>query len=317
MRNIKLWLSILVTLSLTGCLETDGEYASDNIINALASSEKEMPATIHETHLLQAGTTQPHIAQVPYDVKVPLWTDGAKKERYVFIPPNSKVELNNGRYAFPLGSTFTKHFTTEAGEPVETRVMTLKDDNKWYFATYVWEGGVAKKNEFPSTIQGPDGQDYRIPSEKECQTCHKPEALDPPVIGFQPDQMGVGQQEILAELNKRNLTDLNYIEDSSIPDPTDDSLDLETRVRAYLHANCASCHRPNGAAAEDENIDLRFDRTFEETLLVSEKKIVPGNLEDSVLWQKFIATEERMPPLSIRRDPLGENLIKSWILSLE
>src|SRR5690606_37347518 len=43
----------------------------------------------------------------------------------------------------------------------------------------------------------------------------------------------------------------------AMPDPFDASAPLESRARAYLHTNCAQCHRP-GAGTAPTALDLRY-----------------------------------------------------------
>ena len=103
---------------------------------------------------------------------------------------------------------------------------------------------------------------------------------------------------------------------------------LERRARSYLHANCASCHQPNGGARGD--LDLRFTTPLAQTgtcnaspatdtLDLTNAKIVsPGNPRESVLLARMRASEgKRMPPLASRRiDDEGAALVEEWIRSL-
>ena len=47
---------------------------------------------------------------------------------------------------------------------------------------------------------------------------------------------------------------------------TDTSASLETRVRSYIDANCAHCHRPGGVRA---NMDARFDTPLDQQSIIN------------------------------------------------
>lgn len=82
--------------------------------------------------------------------------------------------------------------------------------------------------------------------------------------------------------------------------------DFDQKVAPILAANCLECH--TGKAAEGD-LDLS---TSDKAFLGGDsgKAIVPGNLNDSLLWERIESDE--MPP----KHPLGEadkQLIKDWI----
>lgn len=315
--NLQTILTTTLLLSLFSCNSKSAEEEaslSGKFLEIFNTPDQETPELFSETQLfLDNNPDNPAAELVAYDVKVPLWTDQAVKKRYIFVPPDKEIELDKDKkqFNYPSGTVFIKMFSTESGNsPIETRVMSKKDDGSWHFATYVWESEDAKKNKFPRRVKAKDDQEYRVPSEKECKSCHDAENEHNPVIGFRPAQI---DSFALSELLKFNASAEEIAATESIQDPKDETLSVEERVKAYMEVNCGICHRPDGAAYKDFALDLRVVTPTSESGLVSLKKVVPGDIENSVLWQKFIATEERMPPLSIREDPLAKELFKKWI----
>jgi hypothetical protein len=50
---------------------------------------------------------------------------------------------------------------------------------------------------------------------------------------------------------------------------------------------------------------------------LADRLLAPGRPEGSQLWQRLHAAgSERMPPLTQRTDPLGEDLLREWIAGL-
>ena len=86
------------------------------------------------------------------------------------------------------------------------------------------------------------------------------------------------------------------------------SATVTERVRSYLHANCAFCHRPDG---EFRSVDLRYDTTFKDTMLcnaipakgtlgvANATNLTPGHPELSTIWLRMDTLGNgRMPPLA-------------------
>lgn len=303
---------------ISGCAAKDTRAEdSSKISDALLAKDKKLPATLAETGLFHAGKAdEPVFALTAYDVKVPLWSDGARKQRYVFLPPTTQISRDAvGKLVFPLGTTFVKHFSTmtDPEKPVETRVMTLKEDGKWTFGTYTWnDDGSTTLNERPGKVTK-DGYEYRVPSEKECHMCHTDGQI---VQGFVPEQINVARADGQSQLDffaERGLLAVPVDELKAVAplgSPTDASLTVDQRVRLYMTVNCGPCHRPDGPDKANK-YDMRLEAA--DTRLLAEGQIVPGDAEASVLYQKNVAQTERMPNLSLRADPVSVALFKTWL----
>jgi mono/diheme cytochrome c family protein len=107
------------------------------------------------------------------------------------------------------------------------------------------------------------------------------------------------------------------------------SATLEQRVRSYMEANCAFCHRPDG---DFTNLDLRFDIAFKDTNLCNvdplqgdvgmqgSKNLVPMMPMQSVAWLRMNAlpNEGRMPQIGTYQvDAAGVKLMGDWIASVK
>lgn len=319
MCRTKTGLLIVVLLGNAACNSGEsGESDASKIHGALLSNEKDFPSTLADTKVFHDGNPdKPVFGVTKYEVKVPLWSDGARKTRYVFVPPGSKLkyDMASGKLEYPIGTTFIKHFTTETDPqlPVETRMITLKNDNQWHFVTYVWaDDGSTEVNVRPRKVTKGD-KEYRIPSEQECKMCHG----DPgTILGFNLRQLNFdvteGQNQ-LALLTKSALFESPLDELAKVKaldDPQDTNLSINARARAYMDVNCSTCHHPGGPEKANK-LDLRLDAI--DTKLRSEGKVVPGNLEESILWKLVSSETERMPLISLRPDPAGIDILKQMI----
>ena len=305
-------------LALSSCgQDSSTENDAGKIQAALIPAKDQLPDSLSGTNLFKNGDIElPAADLAPYRVKVPLWSDGAQKSRYVFVPPQAKITYHplERKFQFPVGTTFVKHFSTPTQQPIETRVITQKDDGQWYFVTYVWnEDGTTEKSERPHRVTVA-GLEYRIPSQLECKMCHQPER---PILGFNlkqvnfsPDQK-INQLERLARggLFENQLEELVKVR--SHEDPGDAALPINVRARTYLTVNCSPCHNPGGVAKE-QGFDARWEAI--DTKLEGAGKIVPGNVDESILWQKISAETDRMPPVSLRADPQALDVLKQFIL---
>ena len=114
----------------------------------------EPPALLSETGAFQELTNLiPTDGIMPYDVNSPLWSDGAKKKRWIALPNDGPSEeaaekvrfKEKENWAFPSGTVFIKHFElpTNLNDPskitrLETRFIVVAEDEKIYGLTYRW-----------------------------------------------------------------------------------------------------------------------------------------------------------------------------------
>ena len=305
------------------------------------------PATLAETGLYaDARSLALADGLLEYAPQYPLWTDGARKRRWIALPPGSVIDASDAdAWRFPVGTKLWKEFAFE--RRIETRYMELGRDGRWSYATYAWqpdessatlapEGGVA------AACESSRGALHDIPGRFDCLACH--EASPSPVLGFSALQLsserdpraphadaresGVTLDELVARGLVRNLA--AELLDSA-PRITARSA-VERAALGYLHGNCGGCHNSRGALAE-LGLDLAWSfehgsRTLATTLDtparlqgngLARQRLVAGAPGESLLFQRLATREPylQMPALGTHLvDVQARELIAQWIAEL-
>ncbi len=283
-----------------------------------------------------ADVTQAYAGLLPYDLNAPFWSDGADKDRYIGLPNGTTIGIDaDGDFDFPNGTVIVKNFRL-GGDLVETRHLMRHPDGVWAGYTYEWNAAQTEATRVRGgKVVNVNGQDWIYPSEAQCMQCHTGAA------GF-----ALGPE--IAQLNKditypstgRLANQLETIEHvmmftaplpapastlDALTDPEDTGAPLEPRARAYLHTNCAQCHRPNGPTPS--SMDLRYSTALADTNacdalplegdlgIPNARLIAPGDSAASLIVERMQRRDSHgMPPLGSNLiDTLNVARISSWI----
>ena len=320
--------------------DSDGEiYVVDyatGTVKQLAAAEGGAPPETAGARLTETGCVDPKAptrapgGAIPYSVNSPLWSDGAQKDRWLFVPEGKKIGvLPDGDLDVPPGSVAVKTFTV-GGKAIETRLFVRYEDGGWAGYSYEWndEQSDAVLLAESKTKDLPGGGSWYFPSRGECFACHTPQA------GF---TLGLEARQLNREEGGNVLDRFAPVLEAPIAKDAFPPLraadtpgaSAEERARGYLHGNCSMCHRP-GSGAGAATFDLRVDRSLSDTrtcnvapqagdLGVADAKIVtPGDPARSTLALRMRALEpNRMPPLATRViDEAGVAAVESWIRDL-
>jgi hypothetical protein len=188
-----------------------------------------------------------------YDPGLHLWSDGAVKTRWIYLPPNApdggpaRIDTSDmDEWTFPVGTKLFKEFVL-GGKRVETRMLWKQGDNSnWYLTTYQWSPDETMATEFTDGELDADGNGYEIPAQYLCHQCHG--GRKDIVLGFEAVS--------LASANATPITMGTLIDAGWITNAPDASLAIpgnaaDVAALGYLHANCGtSCHNPNGEASQ-------------------------------------------------------------------
>jgi uncharacterized repeat protein (TIGR03806 family) len=309
-------------------------------LRAGTSGGATVPAQLSATGcVLPSDPTRPATGLVPYAPNAPFWSDGAAKERYLALPNGATMSvLADGDFGLPVGSVLMKTFRL-GGRPIETRLLMRHTDGEWAGYTYEWN---ARQTDATRVVGGRtvsiDGQNWVFPSEAQCLACHTAAAgrsLGLEIAQLNGDlrypQTGRVANQVVT-LNAVRMFDPPETRAPSampaLPDPYGSTGSLAERARAYLHTNCAQCHRPNGGTPT--SLDLRYTTTLAGTnacnatpqagdLGIADARIIAaGDAARSVLVARMNRRDvQAMPPLaSTVVDAVGVNLVGNWINSL-
>ncbi len=299
---------------------------------------------------------------IPYDINAPLWSDGAIKKRWIalsndgnFNLPEEKIRYSSEQnWEFPPGTVFIKHFELPLTIPpsdktakLETRFFIIGKGGKGYGLTYKWNdagteafllgGGSSKEFEISENGEHTYTQVWDFPSRDQCITCHNDNAEY--ILGVKTHQLNkdfnyefldkkMNQLEYLNQ-NKVFNKDIGYagFELKSYP-ITDESVDLEKRIRSYLDANCASCHQEGGIP--DINLDFRYtndsnirnyiDFPTTSHASISGRSIIElGDHMESELWVRDDSSDDnKMPPIGRNMaDQVYVDSLAKWIDNLD
>ena len=281
---------------------------------------------------------QVHPGLMPYDVNAPLWSDGAYKERYLYLPstvgqaslpasPEKKLipfdlTSDDRGWNLPDGTIAVKSFAldTAAGRRwIETRLM-VKEQGEWVGYSYAWNDEqteatlVELKGEDRKFETRPGPLAWHYPSRTECMVCHSRAANY--VLGLTTLQFNkshdyggeqVNQLEVLALLGAlKGPVPLNP---PKLVDPYDAKGELAARVKSYLHANCAICHVEAGGG--NSQMLLSWSTPLEKMKLIDAvpvhhkfdradaRLVAPGDPERSLLLHRMsLRGRGQMPQLA-------------------
>jgi uncharacterized repeat protein (TIGR03806 family) len=282
---------------------------------------------------------QPAPGLIPYSLNAPFWSDGADKLRWMALPNGATVSIgSDGDFEFPNGTVLVKSFRLQ-GRFIETRLFMRHPDGEWAGYTYRWnDAQTAATRVRGGATATVAGQTWTFPSESQCLQCHTSAAGRS--LGLETAQQNSNLTYPTTGRTANQLTTLDSIgvfsprlsppaaQQPALADPYGSAGTLEARARAYLHTNCASCHRPGGSTPSP--MDLRYQTSFVSTntcnvspqagdLGVANARIIaPGAPDRSVL---VLRTERRdavgMPPLASHVvDAQGAQLLRNWIAQL-
>ena len=282
-----------------------------------------------------------------FSPQYPLWSDGARKQRWIALPPGTSVDASDpDAWVFPVGTRLWKEFAFD--RRIETRFLELTAAG-WAFATYRWlddesDAVLAAKLGERAVYRLPDGVAYDLPARSDCRACHEGNvsgvlgfsalqlsgARDPGALHSEP--LGPGDLD-LASLVARGL--VRGLPASLVANPPRIAASSPAGRAAlgYLHGNCAMCHNAAGPLA-DLGLDLEQrvaapsaglagalaepTRLFQVPGVAAGRslRLAPGDPEHSAIVARLGSRRPsaQMPPLGTKLvDEEAVRLVSRWI----
>jgi uncharacterized repeat protein (TIGR03806 family) len=299
------------------------------------------------TLLSQTGCVDPANPQaidsglIPYTINAPFWSDGAEKDRWFALRDGSNITIEaDGDWTFPIGSILMKNFNLN-NQLVETRLLVHHDDDSWGGYSYEWNDTLTDASLVLNVkTKVINGQSYQYPSSGQCAACHTDAAGD--TLGLETAQMN--RKQIYSANNNSIGNQITALDNiglfttspgnastlKKMTNPHNTLIDDGVRVRAYLHTNCAQCHRPDNAIS---NIDIDFRDTSNWSDLnicnvaptagdlgvQGAQRLVPGNPDSSIIYLRLSRRDsDGMPPISSSLvDYKESDLVRRWITDLQ
>lgn len=305
----------------------------------------------------ELAALEPAEGVLPYDLMSPLFSDYARKARFVWLPPGTSAGYeSDGILDFPEGAVLIKNFYYPLDETdpslgrrvLETRLL-INRSREWEAVGYIWNDeqtdAVLEVVGAIKPVSWVDAQgtartiNYIIPNRNQCKSCHLEEDRQIP-IGPKVRHLNKSHAYPEGEMNQlEKWAEVGYLTGfepaasharSVAWDNVDE--DVHDRAMAYLDINCGHCHNPAGSA-NTSGLSLVADTPVDISLGVFKApvsagggtggrsySIVPGEPEESIMVYRMASTDpaEMMPELG--RGLVHEEglaLIRDWIATLE
>lgn len=324
----------LAAAALVAALSVGAQAVPSAGVSVAAITADGYPATLSEYGFFTDGARQvPAPGVTPYRVQTPLWSDGADKLRFVYVPGGQKARAQgDGLIDLPVGSALVKTFKM-GGKLIETRVLLHRADG-WVGLPYLWN---SEQTEARLVLAGarlplttPDGQaiDYAVPNKNQCKECHVAgDAFTP--IGPKARNLSA---DWLAAFHKAGKLDAVPAVARRVPLWEDRAtVPVADAARGWLDANCAHCHKTDGAAS-NSGLYLGWEVTDRAALGIGKRPVaagrgagnldfdvVPGDPDHSILTYRMASLEGgvAMPELGRASvDPAGQAIVRAWIAAM-
>jgi hypothetical protein len=293
------------------------------------------------TNLTNLANDEVSPSAVSYAPAVPLWADGADKQRWISIPDGQTIDRSDpNEWTFPVGTKVWKEFSYN-GTRVETRYFEKQTatPSYWVYTTYLWSAdGTSATQSFGGDIPFPGDFDntYHVPTPDECNSCHK--GRSDRLLGFEEVSLGLPAATGLTLAQLAQNGTLSPPPTSTSLEIGDDGTGLAAAPLSWLHINCGTtCHNRNqDAMAYGAGMYLRLDPTtldgsastdFDPRATTVDVRasspsfngayrIAPGDPTDSVLMQliSIRGPTDQMPPIASRVvDTTDMAVVQAWI----
>ena len=267
----------------------------------------------------------------------PFWSDGARKERYLFLPANTKIDTSDpDAWNFPEGTRLWKTFERD-GTHVETRMLykTGPEPWDWDMAVYAPRDDRGESVKLALGKRNVAGTDHDIPAPSTCVTCHSSGEKRKPlgITAIQLPWDADGGLSLSALKGLDLLTDPPTTRYAIPGDP------VAQTALGYFDTNCGSCHY-EGSTYVTDKVPLRMNLTTDTLSSVeatnvyrtaigqephldgmgTEIYVHPGDPSRSFVFRRMAVRDKgiwQMPPLATEvPDEDGLARIREWIVSL-
>jgi hypothetical protein len=321
------------------------------LLLSAATAEERAPQRLSETGLYVAGRHgEIDPRNRPFSPQYPLWSDGAMKSRWVYLPPGASIDATNvDEWNFPVGTRFWKEFVFNKRK-VETRMSWKVSPERWVFATYKWndeqtDALLVPENGDPDVVEVAPGKRHSLPSVNDCTACHGTKRQTP--LGFNALQLSPDRDPNAIHrepLQPDMLTLKTLLEERMLANAGADitrtapriaTADPQTRaVLGYLLGNCAACHNGRGEIGplapviKVSDLIANGDAVARGLVGAKTKWQVPGVPEDEsvvidpssadrsalLVRMKSRRPSSQMPPLgTVVRDQAAVDAVTAWI----
>jgi len=301
------------TASSAGGMSTVGGSGSpDGGASAAGGTVTNSGELLSETGLYESDMETLRPGVMPYAPRFELWSDGASKRRWLYLPPGTVIDTEDPDFwQFPVGTKVWKEFSKN-GKRVETRIIEKVSTRLYRMVAYLWREDLSDAIAVPDGQSAALGTDHDVPSSVDCDTCH----VNQPgrIVGVSALQLDYDTPDLsVAKLWARGQL--------SHPLPSAHQLPGNATAQAaigLIHANCGICHNPNSTLpykALDlwQRVGLLTDVAatplYQSSVGVASGTssddlpavlVTPGHPEQSALLARMKTREQRlaMPPLA-------------------
>ena len=302
---------------------------------------QETPTTLSAFGFFEGSAAKPSAKLIPYQLRTPLFSDYAQKERFIYLPAGASVSADaDGRLVFPVGTALIKSFGYPSASGglgiIETRLLLHKPQG-WVALPYVWRADGTDADlrvggtRIPVTFEHEGAQtsiSYAVPNKNQCKQCHS-SANDIMPIGPVWQNMEFRKMSDHQRLLKMAPTLAQLKPFAEWDEPLSGS--LEERAQEYLKVNCGHCHAPKGSAS---NSGLFLDGSARNPAALGVGKrpvaagrasgdldfiIAPGKPDKSILIKRMESTDPGIAMPELGRSTVhkeGVDLLRDWIAAM-
>lgn len=321
---------VLVALSAGACLLGCQGFRVCEAVDEGAVSE--LPERLSQTGLYASSGGEQLAPEVrSFRPRFELWSDGASKRRWLWLPPGSAIDTSDmDAWQSPVGTKLWKEFTRD-GVRVETRLLQRQPDG-WVGVAYLWREDGSDAIVAPYGAIDALGTPHDVPASNECVACHGGRSSH--VLGFSAIQLAPPVPRATpgsepGDLDLDELVRSGPLTHAPAAPPALPGDEAEQAALGYLHANCSHCHntaRPerDGARCFDPENELDFSLSASDAALADtntfrtavDEVIRPGRPDDSRVLERMSSRSRfsAMPPLATERvDADAVALLRRWI----